>query len=148
MITLSLEDDPGVTGLVFVPVGLQFKPQATSSAVFAAKCNRTLAETVRHRRYAHLAKEVFQSYAPYLSWPLGKALLHLKSEGDEFYRRFLNDHGEEPFCRFRVADAWCLNKRGVYLYAVGNQLSYIGRCLDSFRQRIDNGYGRISPKNC
>jgi len=41
-----------------------------------------------------------------------------------------------------------LKRRGIYIYAVGNKIRYVGRCLDSFEKRVNSGYGRISPKNC
>lgn len=41
-----------------------------------------------------------------------------------------------------------LRARGLYIYVVKNKLQYIGRCKDSFRNRINQGYGTIHPKNC
>jgi hypothetical protein len=31
---------------------------------------------------------------------------------------------------------------------VQGTVMYIGRCTDSYAKRIDQGYGRIDPKNC
>jgi hypothetical protein len=41
-----------------------------------------------------------------------------------------------------------LNQKGLYAYTVENELVYIGRCLDTFKKRINYGYGKIAPKNC
>ena len=30
----------------------------------------------------------------------------------------------------------------------GNEVKYIGRCKDSMKKRINQGYGKIHPKNC
>ena len=36
----------------------------------------------------------------------------------------------------------------LYCFTVNGQLKYIGRSTDSFAKRIDQGYGKIHPKNC
>jgi hypothetical protein len=41
-----------------------------------------------------------------------------------------------------------IKKKGVYCYFVDERLTYIGRCRDSMKKRIDQGYGKIHPKNC
>ena len=39
-------------------------------------------------------------------------------------------------------------ERGVYFYSLGASIEYIGRSLDPFGKRINQGYGSIHPKNC
>jgi len=72
----------------------------------------------------------------------------LKESDDGFYRRFLNKYGDSTFCRFAITDDRYLSKKGLYVYTVDRELRYIGRCKDTFRKRINFGYGQIHPKNC
>lgn len=116
--------------------------------VFCTKNNKTLFETLKHRRYAKLKKEATQRYSKFLDWPLGEFLRHLKQGGDGFCRRFLNRYGDSTFCRFAIVDNLYLDKKGLYAYTVEGQLRYIGRCEDTFKKRINYGYGQIHPKNC
>ena len=116
--------------------------------VFAGKNNRSLRETIAHRCYGSLAEEAARDHAASLDLPLGSFLASLKSRGDPFYRRFLNRHGDGVFCHFRMANAEHKRKRGLYLYACEGSVRYIGRSFDAFATRVDQGYGRIHPKNC
>jgi len=61
---------------------------------------------------------------------------------------FLNKNGDSQYCRFRLADRTYASKKGVYCYFAGDELTYVGRCRDSMKKRIDQGYGKIHPKNC
>jgi hypothetical protein len=47
-----------------------------------------------------------------------------------------------------IQDKRYLNKRGLYLYSAAAELRYIGRCRDTFKKRINQGHGKIHPKNC
>ena len=40
-----------------------------------------------------------------------------------------------------------INDRWYYAYFANNNLQYVGRCKDSIGKRINQGYGRIHPKN-
>jgi hypothetical protein len=122
--------------------------EGTFTDVFALKSNTTLAETVAHKRYLSLEHESRQNYPNELNTPIGIFLSRLKSSGDIFYKRFLNRYGDLTYSRFWLEDKTTLEVRGVYLYADNDRLLYIGRCKDSFSKRINQGYGRISPKNC
>jgi hypothetical protein len=121
---------------------------AKFDSVFADKNNKTIAQTVEHRRYKKLSSEVTSRYVEFLDWPLGKFLVHLKSHGDSFYLRFLNAYGDSTYCRFRIADDAVRRLKGLYVFAASQEIQYIGRCRDSFGKRIDQGYGKIHPKNC
>lgn len=41
-------------------------------------------------------------------------------------------------------------QRGLYCFVVedGEQIKYIGKTADSFKKRMNQGYGQIHPKNC
>ena len=121
----------------------------TYSEKFGEKNNKTVLETLQHRRYAKLRDETEKNYpANVLDEPLGSFLLRLKQSGDDFYRRFLNRDGDEEYSIFRTADKGVIDKRGIYAYKIKNELKYIGRCRDSMQKRVNQGYGKIHPKNC
>ena len=130
----------------FRHVALRFVGPAGGDA-FALKNNRTLAETLAHHRYKNIAKEA-EAFAGSMDMALGKFLLGLKREGNAFYKRFLNKHGDKRYSIFTIDDPGVLGKKGVYAYYVGNELRYIGRCRDTMSKRINQGYGKIHPKNC
>lgn len=71
-----------------------------------------------------------------------------EKKGDNFYLCFLNKYGDKQYCEFSIIDNNYFNKKGLYIYCVNNELKYIGRCTDSFNTRINQGYGKIHPKNC
>ena len=112
------------------------------------KNNKTLRDTVEHRRYGGLARMVREQYATSLDLPLGTFLATLKAQGNPFYRRFLNPYGDGLFCHFRMANKVHKKLKGLYLYNCGPELAYIGRSFDPFSKRVDQGYGKIHPKNC
>lgn len=59
----------------------------------------------------------------------------------------LNNYGEGPFCEFDVpADIG--DKKGIYIFVINDKVKYVGRCLNTFKKRISQGYGHISPRNC
>jgi len=131
----------------FERVQLRFE-QGTFESVFADKNNKTVAETLEHKRYRSLSEDAVNNYPNSLDWRLGKFVMHLKSNGDLFYRRFLNKYGDLIYSRFLIVDDQYLNKKGLYTFTVKDEIRYIGRCRDSFRKRINQGYGKIHPKNC
>ena len=131
----------------FEPVALRFG-NGEFQAVFSAKNNKSLSETLRHPRYIKLKDRIIRQYSSFLDWPLGEFVMHLKQNDDAFYRCFLNKYGDSTFCRFAITDDRYLNKKGLYTYTVERDLRYIGRCKDTFNNRINYGYGQIHPKNC
>lgn len=116
--------------------------------VFGLKNNKTVAQTLEHRRYSKLKSETTARYADRLHEPLGIFLLELKQHGDSFYTRFLNKYGDLIYSEFFIADKKYLESRGIYAYFAGKELKYIGRCKDSMKKRVNQGYGKIHPKNC
>lgn len=116
--------------------------------VFAKKNNKTVRETLAHRRYKSLSMPVSTQYPGDLDKPLGLFLAELKAGGDLAYRRFLNPHGDKTYCHFRLADGQHNTKKGLYLYLCDGEIVYVGRSYDPFVKRVDQGYGKIHPKNC
>jgi len=129
------------------PVKLRFSEDHYCN-VFALKKSTTLAQTLEHRRYSSLVLETEARYSRNLQQPIGSFLIELKSKGDLFYQRFLNPYGDLNYCAFKIVDTWAFESRGIYAFLVENELKYIGRCRNSLRTRINQGYGRVSPKNC
>ncbi len=120
----------------------------TYSDVFCQKNNKTVSETLKQKRYAKLKDETQIKYPTSADMPLGEFLLSLKSAGDPFYVRFLNKYGDLTYSIFRISDSEYLDSKGVYAYLCGGELKYIGRCKDSMKKRVNQGYGKIHPKNC
>lgn len=116
--------------------------------VFQTKNNKTLGETLNHRRYSKLAEETRKLYSDCLNMGLGNFLFQLKGEGDAFYKKYLNKYGDSTYSRFLISDVQYLDKKGIYIYLAGEDLKYIGRCKDSMKKRVNQGYGKIHPKNC
>ena len=60
----------------------------------------------------------------------------------------MNRYGDARYCEFRLRDSNILKLKGLYCFTVDGTLKYIGKSTDSFSKRINQGYGRIHPKNC
>ncbi len=131
----------------FQPVQLDFLDYDIID-VFRRYQQHTVAELIEKPKYQGLADRVHAEYTPYLSWSVGEFLYALKRMEDSFYQSWLNPHGDAVYCTFKLADGEWLALRGLYAYAVDGHLTYIGRCRDSFGQRVNAGYGTIAPKNC
>lgn len=131
----------------FEPVELRFDRELHKN-IFALKNNKTLQETLNHKRYMKLKSESYEKYLEFLDWPLGKFLYHLKLNCDQFYKQFLNRYGDLTYSNFVISDNTCFSLKGIYAYSAGDELKYIGRCRDSMKKRINQGYGKIHPKNC
>ena len=131
--------------LEFVHVELELHSTGIKD-IFARKNNKTLAETLKSKKYSHLASEVQERYSHSLHDKLGEFLYRLKQSGDKFYRKFLNKYGDQTYCDFSIAKP--LESRGLYSFLVNGKIMYIGRSRDPFEKRINQGYGHISPKNC
>jgi hypothetical protein len=131
----------------FERVALRFV-EGRKTNVFSQKNNKSLRETIEHGRYSGLRGEALEKYADALDQPLGTFLLEIKLRGDLFYKKFLNAYGDAIYSTFCIADDSFLKKRGVYAYVVDGNVAYIGRCRDSMSKRINQGYGKIHPKNC
>lgn len=140
--SLSLESDYSFR---LVPLLFEASPQ---SDVFCRKNNKTVRQTLAHRRYVSLRDRVEGKYPMLLDLPLGVALGSLKKAGDDFYSAFLNKRGDAEYCEFRIPDSAKVDGIGIYAWTANSDLRYIGRCKDSIKKRINQGYGKIHPKNC
>ncbi|MBD3661690.1 MAG: hypothetical protein HUJ11_05870 [Arenibacter algicola] len=147
MDTLILSAGAPPTSYKFEKLDLTFD-EGTFADVFREKNNKTVAETISHARYQKLGMIVPKDYADYLDTPLGRFLGELKDSSDEFYKRFLNRYGDSAYSRFYIPTESALTQKGIYCYSVSGNLKYIGRCRDSLKKRINQGYGKIHPKNC
>jgi hypothetical protein len=116
--------------------------------VFSYKNNKTLAETLNYKKYEKLFEKVEERYKEFKEKELGFFLLSLKNNNDCFYKKFLNKYGDEKYCNFFINDKAILSRKGIYYYKINSEVVYIGRCLDNYNKRINQGYGRINPKNC
>lgn len=116
--------------------------------LFSKKNNKTLEETLSSTRYVNLSEEVFRHYPNSLNEKLGSFLYRLKISDDKFYLQFLNENGDNTFCEFSIASTPLSRLKGVYCFAIAETIKYFGRSHDPFEKRVNQGYGRISPKNC
>jgi hypothetical protein len=131
----------------FVGTPLSFEEDIYTN-VFAGLATKTLGQTIEGRKYRGLSDKVQSDYPEHLGTPIGDFVYELKMQGDIFYRNFLNNYGDESYCRFCITEQAVHVAKGLYLFSAGGEILYLGRCRDSFAQRINRGYGSISPKNC
>ncbi|TCZ79322.1 hypothetical protein E0485_05510 [Paenibacillus albiflavus] len=114
------------------------------SDVYSSKNNKTLT----HRRYSKFKIIIENKYSNFLDIGLGTYLAKLKEAGDLFYKEFLNKNGDKIYSTFYITDKLAQNSKGIYINCIDNEINYIGRCRDTFGKRINQGYGKIYPKNC
>ncbi len=137
----------GARVLEFRQVTLTFA-ESLKTDVFAAKNNKTVAQTLLHRKYLHLSEFFTTDHRENRDRKLGECVLELKRTGKAEYLKFLNRYGDDVYCDFRVDDPGTAKLKGLYCFVVDGQVRYLGRCTDSYTKRINQGYGRIHPKNC
>ena len=133
--------------LLFQRVTLSFLGDGLAH-VFGQKNNKTVAETLSHKRYAKFSAMIARDHPDSLKKPLGDFLLGLKRKGSTSYKQFLNPYGDATYCRFRMERGPLSSKKGLYCYGLAGRLVYIGRSFDPFEKRVNQGYGSIHPKNC
>jgi hypothetical protein len=131
----------------FQPISVYFENESLSD-IFSSKNNKTLNETLQHRRYKNLEGKIYNKYKEYLQLPLGEFLLKCKNNSDNIYKLFLNKYGDLNYCIFKIEDKNYLNTKGIYAFSLEENVVYIGRCKDSIIKRVNQGYGKIYPKNC
>lgn len=136
----NLEIKTQKIGLIFTKMNIE--------NTFSFKNNKTLEETLIHKKYNKFHKEIEKEYSKFKMECLGIFLLNLKNNNDYFYKKFLNKYGDEKYCNFFINDKTILSKKGIYFFKINSKIVYVGRCLDNFNKRINQGYGRINPKNC
>jgi len=133
--------------LQFQRVNLEFVAHGITD-LFGLKNNKTVEATLAHKRYAKLVEVISDRSGSALGEPLGDFLLSLKKSGNPAYKHFLNRYGDDVYCRFRMERGTFSSKKGLYCYCVDGRIVYIGRSLDPFEKRINQGYGAVHPKNC
>jgi len=115
---------------------------------FAYLDNKTVSQTLENNRYSKFTEIIQEKYSKYCDTNIGDFLMLLKSNNDNFYKNLLNPYGDYEYCKFSIGDTKVMGKKGLYIYKLGSEVVYIGRCKDSFKKRINQGYGVIHPKNC
>ena len=115
-------------------------------SVFKGKENKTVRQTLSAHRYVHLKKQIEESYRDQLDEKIGSFLFGLKTREITNYKLFLNKYGDKKYCDFSIDNS--LDEKGLYCFCVDNQLKYIGRCQNTYRKRINDGYGHITPQKC
>ncbi|GHU17373.1 hypothetical protein FACS1894163_08190 [Spirochaetia bacterium] len=143
IITLTADN----TNYDFVNIELVFEKDNYSN-VFANLNGKTVREIINSDRYKKFSTAISNRYEKYLDYKLGAFLMVLKDDQDLFYKQFLNPHGDETYTTFKITDTHIKNQKGLYAYCLNGGLKYIGRSNDPFEKRINQGYGRIAPKNC
>jgi hypothetical protein len=133
--------------LIFHQLPLVFLDHGLTN-LFAHKNNKTVSETLTHRRYQNLDSLVRQRYPLALHEPLGMFLFSLKCAEDSTYKRFLNAYGDGVYCKFMTVPSPLAEQKGVYCFCIAGKVVYVGRSRASFLRRINQGYGTIHPKNC
>lgn len=74
----------------------------------------------------------------------GEIVLYSPQEKLKDQSERLHKYGEGYFCKFKISKCNC---PGVYIWVVDSNVIYIGE-TQSLSNRINNGYGNISPRNC
>lgn len=92
-----------LNGHLFEQVPLRFADDRREN-VFADKNNKTVRETLVHRRYQNLTQACTTRYSEHLDSRLGDFLLQLKRSGDPFYQEFLNPYGDLVYSTFCISD--------------------------------------------
>lgn len=145
------EDGPTITvgeeRLDFQRVNLTFFARGLVD-VFGKKNNKSVRETLEHKRYSKLGALIHEELRSQLDRPLGDFLADLKASDNPLYKRFLNPYGDGAYCRFKLDRSPLSLLKGLYCYRVDDQIVYVGRSKDPFEKRITQGYGTIHPKNC
>jgi len=126
------------TRLVFISNNIQ--------TVFKNKNNKTLSETLELPRYKNIKKQLTTLTEIDFKKPLGNVLHEMKTNGILEYKLFLNKYGDNVYGEFKIEEN--LTDKGLYVWVVDNQIKYLGRCTDNFKKRVNQGYGKISAKNC
>lgn len=133
----------------FIEVSLLFQEKNIGD-IFKEYTSSTLRETVEKDRYNKLKEQVYKNYKDYLDYPLGKFLFYLKTVNSDFYKLFLNSHGDSQYCTFSFIDKEFYEAKGIYAYKLNDKIVYVGRVkgINTFNTRVNQGYANISPKNC
>lgn len=114
--------------------------------VFQKYSNRSLNQILAKPRYKSVLQKIENIYNDCGAEALGDFLFKLKISNNDDYRFFLNPSGDLLYCKFSIKTH--LDKRGIYIFYDKNEILYLGRCINDFNKRFNQGYGIVSPKNC
>ncbi|MFP3917314.1 hypothetical protein U5N28_05820 [Lysinibacillus telephonicus] len=117
--------------------------------IFSHFDKKTIRELLLQPRYKNI-KDIFESnYKQFLDYPAGEVLFTLKKNKDPVYKLFLNNYGDLVYSQFVVkGNESLLNKSGLYMITVDEELVFAGVCANSFKLRFNQHIGNISPKCC
>jgi hypothetical protein len=137
--------------------------------VFRRYSKKTWKEILLDKNYKDLAEQGLSDnpkYSDYVNEPIGIVLKKLKEQKDPIYLSFLlwaNDIdsqgkatrvcvGDLKYVKYWIKKTEISQNVGLYVYCVDNQIRYVGVCekkkvKNDFLNRINNGYGNISPRN-
>ncbi|MEK4229371.1 hypothetical protein [Solibacillus sp. FSL H8-0538] len=116
---------------------------------FAKFDKMTLAQLITQKKYEHLKIDTETLHPQLLDKAAGQAVQIMKDMGDPYYKQFLNNYGDMKYSKFVVrGNEELLQKNGVYIIIVGNELVFSGVCARSFRERFNQHIGNISAKGC
>ncbi|ATP40567.1 hypothetical protein CSE16_11180 [Solibacillus sp. R5-41] len=109
----------------------------------------TLQELVCQKKYEQLKELTEKNYVHLLEQPAGRAIQQIKNLGHPFYKQFLNNYGDLEYSRFAVKGSdEALQKNGVYIVIVDNELVFCGVCARTFKERFNQHIGSIYAKGC
>jgi hypothetical protein len=132
--------------LYFKPVKLNFSG-GVKEDIFS-RVQKPLQEILENPAFSHLLTQVNAKYSRYLPMKSGLFLGQLKERHDPFYREFLNSYGDEKYGTFRLEDSPDADKNGVLIVVVNKGIYYAVNCQDTFRDIINDIFGRISAEDC
>ncbi len=110
--------------------------------VFSLKNNKTVEETLAHKRYAKLSSVVSGKFSGSMREPLGDFLLKLKRSGDPLYKCFLNPYGDGIYRKFQIKRGSLSSKKGLYCYCVRETLKIRWEKFRSVRKAHQPGLWR------
>ena len=107
-------------------------------------------------KFSPKMKSLAEKYKSFYKLPYVEFVNFLSSNGEKKIIKecILNKYGAGPFCRFAIKDKSIFHKTGLYCFCVDETIMYIGRCQkgpkgkNNIKKRVNDGYGKINPKNC
>ena len=131
-------------GFFKVPI---FRQEKMRENVFSSY-KKTLSSLLDKKEFSSYISEFINLLNKYGEVPVGEFLLDLKLDNDKRYLNFLNPYGDRTYSVFTINDESIFKKKGLYSFCSDTEIKYIGRCRTNYKDRINNGYGRIAPRNC
>jgi len=130
----------------FKPLHLEIS-RGTVLGLFS-KATTKVRDMIRLQAYHEVRAVVEARYTGYLDQKIGIFLSELKKNNDPLYRSFLNQHGDEDYCRFRVTDPQGSGKEGVWIVVTGINIRAAGAYHNDVTPMINETAGSILPSAC